>query len=193
MLTRQLLQPSVNFFAPISTFTDELPSLIPRKSEPPNSRPFPVSNALILHLLQDVGRITNIYETEGFIGTNAQLDLPLGILELLDMQRTTTRRVEDVVQGLRVDLVDISTRKKRRQPIPEQVAPKAVGKTATARAQTLDAVARGIAIVQEVPEKAKDVEDIANFLLSSRCGHPRTNEHPQRTFNCIGQQLPLES
>ena len=63
VLTRQLFQPSVNFFEPISRLTVECGLLISWKSEPANSRS-PRGEAVLLAELHQLGVVADVDDAE---------------------------------------------------------------------------------------------------------------------------------
>ena len=106
VLTRQLLQPSVNFFEPISRLTVECGLLISWKSEPANSRSSG-GDALLLAELHQLGVVADVDDAEGLVVADAQGDFAGRALQVLDVQRAAAgalksdreRLVEDLRRG----------------------------------------------------------------------------------------------
>ena len=70
VLTRQLFQPSVNFFEPISRLTVDCGVLIPWNSDPENSRSS-VANSFILAKLDELGIVADVDDAERIVVANA--------------------------------------------------------------------------------------------------------------------------
>ena len=96
VLTRQLFQPSVNFFDPMSTLTVECGLLISWKSEPENSRS-PVCNPFSSHKLHQLGIVANVDDAERLVVADAQSDFARGALQVLDVQRPPPAALKSVV------------------------------------------------------------------------------------------------
>ena len=94
VLTRQLFQPSVNFFEPISRLTVDCGLLISWKSEPENSRS-PVGNPVLFAQLHQLGVVADVDDAERIVVADAQRDLAGGALQVLDVQRAAAGGVEE--------------------------------------------------------------------------------------------------
>ena len=94
VLTRQLFQPSVNFFEPIRRLTVECGLLISWKSEPENSRSVTVSSFHSSHNLHELGIVADVDDAERLVVADAQRHLASCALQVLDVQRTAAGRVE---------------------------------------------------------------------------------------------------
>ena len=100
VLTRQLFQPSVNFFEPISRLTVECGLLISWKSEPANSRSPVVQAACSSHSLHQLGVVADVDDAERLVVADAQRDLAGRALQVLDVQRAAAGGVEERRQRL---------------------------------------------------------------------------------------------
>ena len=110
MLTRQLFQPSVNFFEPISRLTVECGSLISWKSEPENSRSS-VGNAIVFAQFHELGVVADVDDAERLVVARPQGNFACGALQVLDVKRTAAGALNSFCQRL----VEHLRRRKARQ------------------------------------------------------------------------------
>ena len=104
MLTRQLLQPSVNFFEPISRLTVECGLLISWNSEPENSRS-PVARPVLLAQLHQLGVVAHVDDAERLVfRAQPQRHFAGRTLQVLDVELPAAGRVEQRGQRLVEDL-----------------------------------------------------------------------------------------
>ena len=87
VLTRQLLQPSVNFLEPIRTLIVESPSLIPWNSEPENSCSSTTNaSGCALAQLAQLGCVADVDDAEGVVFAQTQGDLAIRAFQVHDVQ-----------------------------------------------------------------------------------------------------------
>ena len=105
MLTRQLLQPSVNFLAPTRTLTVEWGLLMSWNSEPENSR-YAGREAGLFAQFHELGIVANVDNTERVVfSAKAKRYFTDCALEIFNVNLTASGRIEEGSKCLGEDLL----------------------------------------------------------------------------------------
>ncbi len=182
VLTRQLFQPSVNFFEPISRLTVDCWRVDPMEQRAGELAVVGLQSLQPSQSFTSFASSPTLMTPNGSLSPDAQGDLTCGALQVLDVQRAAADGVEEHRQRL---LEYLRGRKPDRVQIGEapgkEILPACRYEPLIEHA--LNALDAPGAIGHVAGQEFQDLDDVRGIARGERLGHAAADENPQRLFD----------